>query len=112
MRLSTTINFFIYDDDGSYRAYLEDLRHYAALGFRNLDAIFCSAGAPGSPPVSYTHLDVYKRQVLAPSTCSNASKITSRFSALMPQPESFTRKVNSACSFPPDFSSATRKSPR
>lgn len=49
MRLSTTINFFIYDDDGSYRAYLEDLRHYAALGFRNLDAIFCSAGAPGSP---------------------------------------------------------------
>ena len=49
MRLSTTVNFFIYEDDGSYNAYREDLRHYAALGFRNLDAIFCSAANPSSP---------------------------------------------------------------
>lgn len=49
MRLSTTINFFIYDDDGSYEAYKKDLRHYAELGFRNLDCIFCSATEPNSP---------------------------------------------------------------
>lgn len=49
MRLSTTINFFIDEDDGSYSAYLEDLRHYASLGFRYLDAIFCSADLQGSP---------------------------------------------------------------
>lgn len=49
MRLSTTINFFIYDDDGSYNTYKKDLQHYAELGFRNLDAIFCSATEKNSP---------------------------------------------------------------
>lgn len=49
VRLSTTINFFIYEDDGSYCSYKEDLRHYAELGFRNLDAIFCSATEKNSP---------------------------------------------------------------
>ena len=49
MKLSTTVNFFIYDDDGSYEAYKEDLRHYAAVGYQALDAIFCQADAAGSP---------------------------------------------------------------
>src|SRR5699024_1310845 len=49
MRLSTTINFFLYKDDGSYQAYREDLQHYAALGYKALDAIFCSATEPYSP---------------------------------------------------------------
>ena len=49
MQLSTTINFFLYKDDGSYQAYREDLQHYAALGYKALDAIFCSATEPYSP---------------------------------------------------------------
>lgn len=57
MRLSTTINFFIYGDDGSYQAYKEDLRHYAALGYKNLDAIFCSATESFSPLRTQKWLD-------------------------------------------------------
>ena len=49
MKLSTTINFFTYEDDGSYSAYYYDLEHYAKLGFSHLDSIFCSADAPFSP---------------------------------------------------------------
>ena len=49
MKLSTTINFFTYEDDGSYSAYYYDLEHYAKLGFSYLDSIFCSADAPFSP---------------------------------------------------------------
>lgn len=49
MRLSTTINFFIYPGDGTLAPYIEDMRHYHALGYRVLDAIFCSAAMPGSP---------------------------------------------------------------
>ena len=49
MRLSTTINFFVYEDKGNYQSYKEDLQHYAALGLQNLDAIFCSATVPYSP---------------------------------------------------------------
>ncbi|MEG0767783.1 MAG: TIM barrel protein, partial [Clostridia bacterium] len=49
MKLSTTVNFFIYPDDGSFDTYRADLRHYAALGFDCLDAIFCSAADEGSP---------------------------------------------------------------
>lgn len=49
MRLSTTINFFIYEDDSSYRKCKEDLQRYAALGYKNLDAIFCSATEAFSP---------------------------------------------------------------
>lgn len=49
MELSTTINFFIYPDDGSFSAYKDDLRRYASLGFKKLDAIFCSAAAQDSP---------------------------------------------------------------
>ena len=41
MKLSTTINFFTYEDDGSYSAYYYDLEHYAKLGFSHLDSIFC-----------------------------------------------------------------------
>lgn len=40
MKLSTTINFFTYEDDGSYSAYYYDLEHYAKLGFSHLDSIF------------------------------------------------------------------------
>ena len=40
MKLSTTINFFTYEDDGSYSAYYYDLEHYAKLGFSYLDSIF------------------------------------------------------------------------
>ena len=36
MKLSTTINFFTYEDDGSYSAYYYDLEHYAKLGFSYL----------------------------------------------------------------------------
>lgn len=49
MRLSTTINFFLYQDEGEYQSYFKDLRRYAELGFHCLDAIFCSADAPFSP---------------------------------------------------------------
>lgn len=49
MRLSTTINFFLDEDDGSYSAYYQDLEHYAELGFPCLDAIFCQADLPNSP---------------------------------------------------------------
>lgn len=49
MKLSTTINFFLDEDDGSFSAYYKDLEHYAKLGFRCLDAIFCQASLPGSP---------------------------------------------------------------
>ncbi len=49
MKLSTTINFFTYEDDGSYSAYYYDLEHYAKLGFSHLDSIFCWADAPFSP---------------------------------------------------------------
>lgn len=49
MRLSTTVNFFIYPGDGTMAPYFDDLRHYHALGYRALDAIFCSADAEGSP---------------------------------------------------------------
>lgn len=49
MRLSTTINFFIYEDEGNYQSYFKDLKRYADLGFHCLDAIFCSADAPFSP---------------------------------------------------------------
>lgn len=48
MRLSTTINFFIYPDNDSFDACRADLRHYADLGFSCLDAIFCSAAEKGS----------------------------------------------------------------
>lgn len=49
MKLSTTINFFLDEDDGSYSAYYKDLEHYASLGFFSLDAIFCQADLPNSP---------------------------------------------------------------
>ena len=49
MRLSTTVNFFIYEDEGNYLSYYKDLEHYAELGFSCLDCIFCSADAAFSP---------------------------------------------------------------
>ncbi|MDO4296581.1 MAG: sugar phosphate isomerase/epimerase family protein [bacterium] len=49
MKLSTTINFFLYEDKGDYSSYFKDLKRYADLGFCCLDAIFCSAAAPFSP---------------------------------------------------------------
>ncbi len=49
MKLSTTINFFTYEDDGSYSPIIMILNTHAKLGFSYLDSIFCSADAPFSP---------------------------------------------------------------
>lgn len=49
MRLSTTINFFNYPNDGTLAPYVDDLRHYHAVGYRALDSIFCSADRADSP---------------------------------------------------------------
>ncbi len=49
MRLSTTVNFFIAPDLGDLDSCEKDMERYASLGFKYLDAIFCSAGAEGSP---------------------------------------------------------------
>ena len=44
MKLSTTINFFTYEDDGSYSAYYYDLEHYAKLGFSSSGLNFLLSG--------------------------------------------------------------------
>ena len=43
MRLSTTVNFFFPPYSESLEACIEEMKRYKALGFDNLDAIFCSA---------------------------------------------------------------------
>ena len=48
MRLSTTVNFFFPPYNESLEACIEEMKRYKALGFDNLDAIFCSAHAPDS----------------------------------------------------------------
>lgn len=49
MRLSTTINFFNYPNDGTMTPYFDDMRKYQAVGFRALDAILCAADREDSP---------------------------------------------------------------
>lgn len=48
MRLSTTINFFFPPYSDSLDACIEEMKRYKALGFDNLDAIFCSAASKDS----------------------------------------------------------------
>ena len=50
MKLSTTINFFTYEDDGSYfLPTIMILNTMRSWDFPTLDSIFCSADAPFSP---------------------------------------------------------------
>lgn len=48
MKLSTTINFFFPPYSDSLDACIEEMKRYKALGFDNLDAIFCSAASKDS----------------------------------------------------------------
>jgi len=49
MRLSTTINFFIIQNDGTTEPYKAHVRRYHKLGYKALDAIFCGADGNNSP---------------------------------------------------------------
>ena len=48
MRLSTTVNFFFPPYNESLENCIEEMKRYKALGFDNLDSIFCSAHQPDS----------------------------------------------------------------
>ena len=49
--------------------YLRHFRHIAVLLFLSLFSFLSIQASVTSDPVSYTHLDVYKRQVLEGTVC-------------------------------------------